>query len=190
MSFIIGLLGYWVNGLFEEAPMRALARVAVLAIVGCCLQGMTARAQRSAAPAPSPAAQAPADKFDPKRDAAADIVAAVAEARKSNRRVILDVGGEWCSWCHTLDRYFVEHSDLKEIRDRLYVWTKINWSPDNKNEAVLSKYPQIKGYPHLFVLDQEGKLLQSQDTSALEDGRSSYDYDRMQQFLLRWSHLP
>src|SRR5215471_3077780 len=162
--------------------MRVFLRFAAMSVVGCCVLGMTVRAQRQNAPTPSPAAQAPqtpGDRFDPKRDAAADIVAAVAEAQKSKRRVILDVGGEWCSWCHTLDNYFVQHADLKEIRDRLYVWTKINWSPDNRNETVLSKYPQIKGYPHLFVLDQDGKLLQSQDTSALEDGGSSYDYDRM-----------
>lgn len=169
--------------------MRVLSGLAALLVVGCCVLGMTVRAQQGAASAASPAAPTslpPTDKFDPKRDAAADILAAVAEAKKSKRRVILDVGGEWCSWCHTLDHYFDEHADLKELRDRLYVWTKINWSPDNKNEAVLSKYPEIKGYPHFFVLDGDGKLVQSQDTGLLEDGRS-YSYDKMQQFLMRWS---
>ena len=170
--------------------MRVLVRFGTMLVVGCCVLGIAVRAQRTGgAPTPPLAAQAswtPSDKFDPKRDAAADIQAAVAEARKSKRRVILDVGGEWCSWCHTLDRYFDEHPDLKELRDRLYVWTKVNWSPDNHNEAVLSQYPKIPGYPHFFVLDQDGKLLQSQDTSQLEDGRS-YSYDKMQQFLMRWA---
>jgi thiol:disulfide interchange protein len=158
-------------------------------VAGCCVVALAAQAPRGGSSATSPAPQkptTPGDKFDPTRDAAADIKAAVAEVKKSKRRVILDVGGEWCSWCHLLDNYFATHQDLRELRDRLYVWTKVNWSKENTNETVLSAYPKINGYPHLFVLDQEGKLVQSQDTSALEDG-PSYNYDAMQQFLMRWA---
>ena len=61
----------------------------------------------------APSVPAPDAKYDPKRDAAQDIQAALAEARRTNRRVILDVGGEWCGWCHTLDRYFVDHQELR-----------------------------------------------------------------------------
>jgi thiol:disulfide interchange protein len=127
-------------------------------------------------------------KFDPKRDAANDINGAVKEAKRTGRRVILDVGGEWCGWCHTLDRYFVEHDDLRALRDQHYVWLKVNYSPENTNAAVLGRYPGINGYPHLFVLDQDGTLVQSQDTSPLEEG-SSYNYDRMKAFLLKWTRL-
>jgi thiol:disulfide interchange protein len=135
--------------------------------------------QTSLPPSPDP-------KFDPTRDAAQDIQAALAEARRSNRRVILDVGGEWCSWCHTLDRYFVAHHDLRALRDKHYVWLKVNFSPENKNEAVLSRYGRIDAYPHLFVLQQDGSLLKSQDTGVLEE-RSSYNFDRMQAFLQKWA---
>jgi thioredoxin-related protein len=128
----------------------------------------------------------PTAKFDPARDAAADIAAAAAEAKRTNRRVILDVGGEWCGWCHTLDRYFVAHQELQGLRDRNFVWLKVNYSGENRNVAVLSKYPPIKGYPHLFVLDGDGKLLHSQDTVLLEEG-SSYNLDRMREFLVKWS---
>lgn len=146
-------------------------------VVGCCVVGVTLAGQTL---------PKPGGKFDPKRDADKDIQAAIAEAKQSKRRVILDVGGEWCSWCHTLDRYFVEHKDLAEMRDRLYVWVKVNFSTENPNEAVLSRYPKIPGYPHLFVLDQEGKLVRSQGTAELEEAQS-YSYDKMQQFLLRWA---
>ena len=124
-------------------------------------------------------------KFDPKRDAAKDISEALADAKRTNRRVILDVGGEWCGWCHALDRYFVEHADLRALRDQHYVWLKVNYSPENTNAAVLGRYPRISGYPHLFVLDQDGSLVQSQDTSPLEEG-PSYNYDRMKAFLMKW----
>lgn len=53
----------------------------------------------------------PVTKYDPKRDAARDINDAVAEAKRTNRRILLEVGGEWCSWCHTLDEFFDKHPD-------------------------------------------------------------------------------
>jgi len=134
----------------------------------------------------APSVPAPDAKYDPKRDAAQDIQAALAEARRTNRRVILDVGGEWCGWCHTLDRYFVEHQDLRALRDKHYVWIKVNWSPENRNEAVLSKYGRIDAFPHLVVLEQDGAVLKSQDTGVLEQG-SSYNFDRMKEFFTKWA---
>ena len=38
-----------------------------------------------------------ADRFDPARDPAKDVAAAVAQARDEGKRVLVDVGGEWCS---------------------------------------------------------------------------------------------
>lgn len=130
--------------------------------------------------------QAPEPKFDPSRDAAKDIDAAVAEAKRAGKHVILDVGGEWCGWCHALDRYFREHPQILAVREKHYVWLKVNYSQENKNTAVLSRYPAIPGYPHFFVLDQEGKLLQSQGTAVLEKG-PSYDDDKMLEFLQKWA---
>jgi thiol:disulfide interchange protein len=125
--------------------------------------------------------------FDPDRAAAKDIEAAIAEASRTGKRILLDVGGNWCVWCHAMERYFEEHADLRALRDRYYVTVKINWSPENKNEAVLSKYPKISGYPHLFVLDKNGALLHSQNTGLLEDGKTSYDLEKFTAFLNQWA---
>ncbi len=125
--------------------------------------------------------------FDPTRDAAKDLEAAVAEAARSGRRVLVDVGGNWCGWCHEMERFIEAHTDLKALRDRSFVTVKINWSPENKNEAVLSRFPKISGYPHLFILDATGKLLYSEDTSKLEDGKSSYVLEKFTAFLKEWA---
>jgi thiol:disulfide interchange protein len=129
---------------------------------------------------------APVTKYDPSRDAEKDIAAAVAEARRTGRNVLLEVGGEWCSWCHILDKYFVDNPKLTELRDRNYLTIKINFSPENLNEALLSMYPKIPGYPHIFVVDSSGKLLKSQDTSPLEEGKS-YNLGRFTDFLNKWA---
>lgn len=128
----------------------------------------------------------PVTKYDPKRDAARDIDEAVAEAKRSNRRILLVVGGEWCSWCHILDNYFAGHPDLKARRDKTFVTVKINFSDENPNEAVLSRYPPSEGYPHIFVLESDGKFLHSQGTAVLESGKS-YDLEKMNDFLTQWA---
>ena len=123
-------------------------------------------------------------KFDPARDAAADVTTAAAAAKAQHKRVLVDVGGEWCPWCHILDRFVASNADVKQLVNDNYVWVKVNWSPQNKNEDVLSRWPKVKGYPHLFVLDGDGRMLQSQDTSELEAGKD-YDKDKVLAFLRR-----
>lgn len=127
-------------------------------------------------------AQGLASKFDPTRDAAADVALATATAKAQRKRVMVDVGGEWCSWCHILDRFVTTDADVKQLVDDHYVWVKVNWSPQNKNAALLSRWPKFTGYPHLFVLDGDGRLIHSQDTGDLEAGKD-YDKDKMLAFL-------
>lgn len=136
-----------------------------------------------------PVKYVPVTKYDPQRNADQDIRDAVAEAKRSHRRILLEVGGEWCIWCHRIDDFFAAHPDLTSLRDKNFVTVKINFSEENKNEAVLSRYGEIPGYPHIFVLDAEGKLLHSQGTSPLESGKS-YSLERLKSFLDYWSWSP
>lgn len=131
------------------------------------------------------AATAP-DKFDPKRDPAADLTAAVERARSEGKRILLDVGGEWCSWCHFLDNFFAKNAELMKLREDNYVWLKINMSQENENKTFLAAYPEIQGYPHFFVLESDGTLLHSQHTNVLELGKS-YDLAKMTEFLKKWA---
>jgi thioredoxin-related protein len=128
----------------------------------------------------------PVHAYDPKRDADRDIKDAVVEAKRTGKRVLLEVGGEWCIWCHHMDDFFDKHADLLALREKNFIMVKINFSEENRNEQVLSRYPKIPGYPHLFVLDKDGTLLHSEDTSLLEEGKS-YNLDRFMAFLKEWS---
>ncbi|HXT61396.1 MAG TPA: thioredoxin family protein [Pyrinomonadaceae bacterium] len=128
----------------------------------------------------------PVTKYDPKRDAAQDIRDAAVEAKRTNRRVLLEVGGDWCSWCHHMDDFFQAHPDLTALRDKSFITVKINFSEENPNKEILAQYPAVAGYPHLFVLDSKGTLVHSQDTSALEEGKS-YNLERFTTFLAYWT---
>jgi thiol:disulfide interchange protein len=128
----------------------------------------------------------PVHEYDPQRDAAADISAAVAEANRTKKNVLLEVGGKWCVWCRIMDAYFEANPDVLKLREDNFVTVKINFSPENENKEVLARYGEIPAYPHLFVLDSEGKLIQSQGTGELEEGKS-YDKEKFVGFLKKWS---
>ena len=126
------------------------------------------------------------EKFDPTRSAAADLQAAIAKAGKENKRIILDVGGEWCVWCVWMDKFFTANAELAKLRDENFVWMKVNMSEENENKEFLSNYPQAEGYPHLYILEKDGSFLHSQGTSVLEEGKS-YNLQRFTDFLKKWS---
>src|SRR5216117_1030443 len=54
-------------------------------------------------------------RFDPARDPARDLDTALQMARATRRRVLAEVGGEWCTWCHIMDRFFAANPDLAKI---------------------------------------------------------------------------
>jgi thioredoxin-related protein len=129
--------------------------------------------------------------FDPARDAKKDIQDAIVLAKKSNKRILLDVGGEWCIWCHRLDSLFIQNKDLENYLNKHYVVVKLNVSKENENKVVLSKYPKVAGYPHIFVLTSNGKLLHSQDTGELEFPKDypfkGHDKTKVFAFLKKWA---
>lgn len=128
----------------------------------------------------------PVTKFDPTRDANKDLNNAKKEANKSERRIILDVGGEWCIWCHRLDKFIESNDDIKTYLEKNFIVLKINYSKENRNKEFLSHYPEIPGYPHFFILEKNGDLIHSQNTGELEQDKS-YSREKMKAFLKRWT---
>jgi thioredoxin-related protein len=126
-------------------------------------------------------------KFDPTRDSEKDLAEAIAKTKVSGKFILLDVGGEWCIWCKRLDIFFYDNEELHKMLTEAFEVVKVNWSPENKNETFLSKYPKIAGYPNFFILDKNGRFIQPQDTGVLEDGKSSYSIEKLKAFLTIWT---
>jgi thioredoxin-related protein len=134
----------------------------------------------------STAAVSGGKKFDPARDPAQDVSLAVKEATDSGKRILLDVGGDWCKWCKMLDKFFDSDTAVSDYLHSHFVVVKVNFSKENDNAAFLSHYPKIPGYPHFFVLESDGSLLHSQDTGLLEKGQG-YDSEKIMAFLQHWT---
>ncbi|UPT73595.1 MAG: thioredoxin family protein [Elusimicrobiota bacterium] len=120
--------------------------------------------------------------YDPSRDAGVDIQAAVARAKAENKRVLVEAGGNWCPWCHTMHAFYDANPKLAALRDEKFVTVLVAVEPGKPLPRAISSWPAPAGFPHLYVLDENGSLLQSQDTSALEKGQS-YDLEKFEFFL-------
>jgi thiol:disulfide interchange protein len=124
------------------------------------------------------------DTYDPKRDPADDIKTAIAKAK--GKHILVQVGGDWCGWCHLISKYFKENEKVAAALAKNYLIVKVNYSDENQNEAFLKQYPAIPSYPFLYVLNSDGKLLHAQRTDPLEEGKG-YSEERMLSFLNEWA---
>jgi thiol:disulfide interchange protein len=113
----------------------------------------------------------------------ADIAAALAQARREHKRVLLDFGGNWCGDCQLLDIYY-HQSPNAELLTKNFVLVHINIGHMDKNVDVAKKYnvPITKGVPALAVLDAHGNLLYAEKEKEFEHATP----ESITAFLKRW----
>lgn len=127
------------------------------------------------------------DVYDPARDPAEDLKQAILIAQRQNKRIMLELGGDWCIWCKYMDEFYAAHPEILQLRADHYVLVKVNVSEGNMNDEFLSQFPEAAGYPHIYILDRDGTFLHSQDTVELEDGGQSYVPEVFIAFLQEWA---
>ena len=124
--------------------------------------------------------------YDVKQDAFKDGAAAVKLASETNRRILIELGGNWCTWCNKMDEFFDQNPDVKLKLHETFVMLKINVSDENDNAEFLKAFPKPLGYPHMYVSEKNGSVLWSQDTAEfLKDGK--YNRDSFLSFFDRWN---
>src|SRR6266481_5042712 len=119
-------------------------------------------------------------------DAKAEIAEALANAKKTHRRVILVFGGNWCYDCHVLDAAF--HSpEIAPTLNKNYIVVHVNIGEYDKNLDLAEKYdvPLKKGVPAAAVLKGDGTLVVSQKNQEFEKARSMATEDVLA-FLEKW----
>ncbi|MES2828975.1 MAG: thioredoxin family protein [Bacteroidota bacterium] len=135
--------------------------------------------------------------YNPNADAKADINNAIAKAKKAGKHVFIQLGGNWCSWCIAFHHLVDSTATLKKELTDNYEVILVNWSPENKNEAVLASlnYPQRFGFPVFLILDGNGKLLHTQNSAYLETQerdangkkKTGHDVKEVTNFLKAWT---
>jgi len=124
--------------------------------------------------------------YDSARDPFSDGQHALQLARETRRMVLIEVGGDWCSWCHVLDRFLNRHPAIRTKLHERFVVLKVNVDDSDDNTEFLSGFPPAMGYPHMYVTRNDGSIVDSQDTAEfLHNGK--YSEQRFLSFLERWS---
>ena len=137
-------------------------------------------------PAPAPAPALGRHIYSETANPQADIDAALEQAKREHKRVLIDFGGDWCGDCQVLDIYFHEEPNAGILQDNfvlVHVWV----GHMDANLAVAKKYgvPVEKGVPALAVLSPAGKVLYAQETGEFRDMRHM-EPNSVTEFLDEW----
>lgn len=126
--------------------------------------------------------------YDETINAMEQIDQALEEARATNRKVICQVGGNWCPWCLRFANFITTDAEISSVVKENYVYIHVNTSKENKNEEALKRLgnPGRFGYPVFVILDREGNVLHIQNSSYLEQDKS-YDRKKVLDFFLNWT---
>ncbi len=133
-------------------------------------------------------AQEKKDLYDVSLDPFKQIEDAKIIAAKENKNILVQAGGNWCSWCRLFHKFATENKKIDSIINANYVFVLANYSKENKNESFFKSYnnPGRFGYPVFLVLNSEGQLLHVQDSGYLEEGKG-YSEEKVSRFLLLWN---
>jgi hypothetical protein len=127
----------------------------------------------------------PRSIFDPNADSLLELQKAASRARFIKKNILVEVGADWCDWCHRLEQFIVSHSELYLLRTENFVHVRVHSGEGGDLPQVFDNLPPFDGIPHYFVYSPDGKLLHSQDTELLEDGET-YNYGKVWEFLSLW----
>jgi len=127
--------------------------------------------------------------YNPSADADKEIKAAIKKAKAESKYVLIQGGGNWCSWCIEFARFAKADAQLDSVMNASFVWYHLNYSKENENKAVFAKYgyAQRFGFPVFIILDENGNRIHTQNSEYLEDGKKSYNKAKVQAFLEMWS---
>lgn len=121
-------------------------------------------------------------------DAMVQIDEAVARAAKEGKKVICQIGGNWCIWCLRFADFITKDEEINNLIEENFVYIHVNNSPKNRNTKAIERLGnQQLGYPHLVMLDAEGKIIGVQETGSLEENKS-YSREKVLNFFKSWAN--
>ena len=127
--------------------------------------------------------------YKPEEKAGQEIANAVKQAKTEGKHVFIQIGGNWCIWCARFNDFITTDKSIDSLIRANYIVYHMNWSKENYNPELMAKYgfPQRFGFPVFLILDGEGKLIHTQDSEYLEDGKTSYVREKVIGFFNNWT---
>ncbi|MFZ1989172.1 MAG: thioredoxin family protein [Alphaproteobacteria bacterium] len=113
--------------------------------------------------------------YDEKANANAAVDNALGRALKSGKRVMIDLGGNWCGDCIVLAN-LMRLPEVKSFIDAHYEVAIVDVGRFDKNLQIPGRWgitKRLEGVPSVLIIDPvSGKLLDQGHIAALADARS------------------
>ena len=111
--------------------------------------------------------------YDLQADAKAEVDAALARAKTSGKRVIVDLGGNWCGDCRVFAGILAV-PEVKSFVDAHFEVVLVNVGRYDTNLDIPARWgiDKLKAAPTTLIVSPKGELLNKDDTVALMDARS------------------
>ena len=111
--------------------------------------------------------------YDESADPHRDLQAALADARKNNKRVLVVFGANWCTDCRALDREFHAGGKTADLVKARYDVVKIDVGRFDKNLDFAKLYgePIKKGIPSVVVVTPKNEVVYQTKAGELADAR-------------------
>lgn len=162
-------------------PSRGPNRWVLIALAAACavlttLAAWRTEAQVSTAPA-APITSAAAAKapmpYDEAADPHQDLRAALARARKADKRVLVVFGANWCPDCRVLDGEFHAAGRTAALVSARYEVVKVDVGRFDKNLDFAKLYgePIAKGIPSVVVVTPTNEVVYQTKAGELADAR-------------------
>ena len=128
--------------------------------------------------------------YDESIDPFTQIDEAVKVAKETDRFVVCQLGGNWCSWCVLFTKFIRENPDIDKIVNDNFVYIHVNFKSrrDELSQKVSRRLGNAGrfGFPVLVVLNTDGSVLRIQNSSYLEEGKG-YDRGKVLDFFKQWT---
>lgn len=135
--------------------------------------------------------------YNPEANAMADLKAATGKAARESKHVLVQIGGNWCTWCIAFHNLVENTASLKQYINENYEYVLVNWDKDHHNDEAMKYlgFPNRFGYPVFVVLDGKGKVLHIENSAYLEtdeigdNGKKKVGHDvkKITSFLKGWT---
>ena len=111
--------------------------------------------------------------YDPNADATTAVDAAFARAKKNGKRVLIDLGGNWCPDCIVLAN-LMQLAELKPFLAAHFEIVSVDVGRFDKNLQIPARFgitERLEGVPSVIVAEPDGRFVNPGRIAALADAR-------------------
>jgi thiol-disulfide isomerase/thioredoxin len=125
--------------------------------------------------------------YDEKANASADVDAAFARARVSGKRVLIDLGGNWCPDCRILSGV-MDLPEVKPFMAQHFETVAVDVGRFDRNLHIPERFKvgKVGGVPWLIIAEPDGTVIHS--SYEVTDNGFSEKPQAMVNWLAKWAN--